>query len=640
MSMTPRSTSEGSISFSLAELARIEEERMREEEAQRARAREREARAREKAEVDRRAAEAARALAEGEAKARREREEASARIRADARERAAADVARIEAEARARLDADNAQRAHELAVLRTRAEGGRRRLVGALGAALLVAIAGGVVASYQASDRIARLSQEAGELREAGQALAREREQGKAIELAALDRRFAALRARSAAGDTDEARKVAEAARRAVDERALDHDRLRAYGDALDGLEARLDGLSRLAALDRRRANLAAWAGSVRQADLTADAQHAAAVAKAAGTDEALRAYEGALDRLHEALAQPRGAGAVRVATGEKTTGPARACLKGDPGCDLERDADFLRARRRPWQPGLPDAQGRAEHERAPRPGAAGWGPAAARADLRVPAAGRAPAARLRRRRWPRMARRERPRRHGGLGPAPPRGPRRRRASGRRRRLAQRDVGERGEARPARSRAARRRRRPSHRAHPLRPSRGPRGASHACRARRRPRRPLRPARRRPRRRGPPPEPSRKRARRGRDRRGEGAARAGRRGGAGARVAVRGRERGRPRARRLRVADVRSRGRRLLGREERRARHRRGARRGRALPRRDWRARPGSPGQAPAAPGEPGGAPGRRPAGHARGRPGRRRDQPRPRGDGRGRRVPA
>jgi membrane protein involved in colicin uptake len=127
MSMMTRDTSETSVAFSLAELAKLEQERVQQEDLQRARAREREAREQQEAAARRRSAEEARVAAAAEELSRARREEAEARARAEARVRVAGEVARIEAEAKARLDADNAERAHELAVLRTRTEGGRRR---------------------------------------------------------------------------------------------------------------------------------------------------------------------------------------------------------------------------------------------------------------------------------------------------------------------------------------------------------------------------------------------------------------------------------------------------------------------------------------------------------------------------------
>lgn len=330
MSTMTRNTAETSVTFSLAELARIEEERVRAEEDQRRRARERQAREQREAEAQRRAAEVAQVAAEAEARARRTREEAEHRARAEARERALADVARIEAEAKAHLEAENALRAHELAALRVRAETGGRRLSIALAAVLAVVLCAGSAAAYRSSRRAAAMAQDVERLREGQQALARERDSARETEFAALDRRYAVLRAEPLL-DAD-ALATAEAARKAVDPKVLDHDRLRAFGDALDVLQARLALLERLRTLDRRHADLVAWAGSVRKSEAAATAKSAAALAKALSTEEAVRTYERALDRLRHTLVQPaagKGSPVVARPAGQACTDPH------DPMCDI-----------------------------------------------------------------------------------------------------------------------------------------------------------------------------------------------------------------------------------------------------------------------------------------------------------------
>lgn len=335
-----RDTSETSVTFSLAELARIEEERVREEEQRRARAREMDARERREAEARRRAEEEARIAAQEEARAKRQKEEAEEQARRRAREQAAIEVARIEAEARARLDAENAARAHELAVLRVNTESGGKRLKLALAAVIgLVAVAG-PLAGYAANSRIAELSRENAELRDARSALATERDQAKTSELGALDRRFAALRARPLGEDvaraTEEARATAASARNAIDARSLDHSRLRAFGEALDALETKIETLQKLDALDRRMADLASWADQRKKGDAAAAARKAAARAKVMPDDGALAAYEAALDALRDGLASGKdgahgGGGAItqREPSGPKCTDP------NDPLCGL-----------------------------------------------------------------------------------------------------------------------------------------------------------------------------------------------------------------------------------------------------------------------------------------------------------------
>jgi colicin import membrane protein len=335
MSMMNRNN-ETSVTFSLAELARIEEERVRNEDRDRARARERQAREKQEAEAQRRALEAARLAVEEEARARRAREEAEHRARIEARERAAIEVARIEAEAKARLDAQNAERAHELAVIRTRTEAGQRRTQRVLGAVLGIVLCSGAAGAFSASRQITGLTQDVEHLREGQQALAREREQAKATELSALDRRYAALGARAQIRAAEEARVTAEAARRAVDEKAPDRERLRAFGDALDALDARLDTLDRIAALDRRHADLVAWAGDQKHREI-AGAQAAEQRAKGAGAGEsAVQAYETALDQLREALARGAVATGPRRRTQTETGNTGWSCTDpNDPMCGL-----------------------------------------------------------------------------------------------------------------------------------------------------------------------------------------------------------------------------------------------------------------------------------------------------------------
>lgn len=338
MPTTTRDTSDTSVTFSLVELARLEDERVREEDERRARAREREAREQREAEMRRRAEEERRVAAQEEARAKRQREEAEAEARAKAREQAALEVARIEAAGRARLEAENAARAHELAVLKVRQESGRRRLQVALAVVIGLVACGGPAAAYVAHGRVTGLEQENAQLRESEAALAREHDQARTTELTALDRRFAALAARAVLVEdpraTDEASRTAEAARKALDAKALDHSRLRAFGDALDALQARIEGLERLAALERRHADLSAWADQRRRSEpLLAEARKAEARAKAMTDDGSLRAYEGALDRLRDALAKDGARGGAASSSTTQVTGPGGCTDPHDPMC-------------------------------------------------------------------------------------------------------------------------------------------------------------------------------------------------------------------------------------------------------------------------------------------------------------------
>jgi hypothetical protein len=337
MSMIPRSPTDTSVTFSLAELAKIEAERVREEDARRARARDREAREKREAEEARRAAETAEAVVAAEARARRLREEAEEKARLDARQRAEIEVARIAADAKARLDEANAQRAHEIAMLKVRTEGGARRLRAALAAVIGLALAGGAAAAYGVDQHVGRLARETEQIRAGQQALAQEREQAKATELSALDRRFAALSAHPSIKDAEEPRAAAAAARRAVDDKALDHHRLQAFGDALDALQGRLVTLDRLALLDRRLDDLGAWAGDRRRPEALAAARAAGTRARAIGSDDALRVYEGALDQARMGIAGSAGSAGRPVVTVPTTDkGPKGTCSQGDPCCDID----------------------------------------------------------------------------------------------------------------------------------------------------------------------------------------------------------------------------------------------------------------------------------------------------------------
>jgi hypothetical protein len=330
-----RSAVETSVSFSLEELSRLEHERVREE--QLAQARLREARAlEERAEQERRrAAEEQRIAAAAQARAGRQREEAEEKARSEARALAAMEVARIEAEAKARLEADNALRAHELVVLRARRERGGRTVQRVLAGALALAVCGGSASAYAVNRQLTALEQEAERLRERQASLVREREQLVGGELALLDRRFAALRGRAGAGATDETR-AAEVVRNQLDAAAVDRGRLRAFADALDMLAVRLDLDERVAHLDRRHADLAAWAAKQRRGEVMTPVSGAAMRARAAAADEAaLRAYDSALSRARAALANESAPG-PRTEGGKVVGAQARCTNPHDPLCGLD----------------------------------------------------------------------------------------------------------------------------------------------------------------------------------------------------------------------------------------------------------------------------------------------------------------
>lgn len=329
-----QTNSENSVTFSLQELARIEEERVREEETKRARAREISARERQEAEARKRAEEEARIAATEKAREARAREEAAEKVVREARARAEIDVARMQAEAKARLDADNAMRAHEIAVLRVRAETGRRRWIYGLGVAFALAVLGGGLATYESSQRVAALEKDAEHLRESQLSLSREHERARATELGALDLRMAALVARPLAKEAAEARKTAEAARGALDPKAIEHDRLRAYADALDALQSKIEAAEKLESLERRRESLAGWAVALRKAEDTRVADAAGHAKSSGAEDSALRSYENALDRWQRDLGQSSPQGATGTGGTKNDTRPKCDPNVGDPMCD------------------------------------------------------------------------------------------------------------------------------------------------------------------------------------------------------------------------------------------------------------------------------------------------------------------
>lgn len=332
----PARATDTSVTFSLAELTRLEDERIAAERAARAADRAARERARRRAEeerlrVEQEEAEKAAALA-----LRTEHERARVAARLEAERQAALDVARIGAEARAKLDADNAARAHELALITARTTAGRRRLTRVLGAALALVVVSGAAAVYDTSRSLAAAQRESDAMRGANAALVRERDSAKSAQLATLDRRHEDLRARPHAKEATDALKTAAAARRAL-ESGGEHGHLRTFADALDALEASLAARERLELLAQRHADLDAWASTTRRLDAAAVAKEASERAKG-GDPGAVRAYELALDRYRDGLGQRTGA-TSRPSGGSQPVAavqPERRCVAGDPGCGLD----------------------------------------------------------------------------------------------------------------------------------------------------------------------------------------------------------------------------------------------------------------------------------------------------------------
>ena len=290
-------TVDTSALFSLAELAKLEEERVGQESAARARAREEAARIERERDTRRKAETAAAAEREETARIEREREQTRERARLEARELARVEVARIEAEGKVRLAADDTARAHELARMRERSGAARslreRRLACALGVLTL----GGALAGYGAVKRADTAEATIASLREAQTELTGERNRARAAESAALARARESSPSRGAA----------------------------------------TDGASVLAALDGRLADLSAWAAKQGRTNLVAASRDARARAMGAGASDAERfAYQRALDALRDALSHPREARPAHGAGATKSgaTTPARLCTHPqDPIC-------------------------------------------------------------------------------------------------------------------------------------------------------------------------------------------------------------------------------------------------------------------------------------------------------------------
>lgn len=329
-------TSESSVMTSLSELARIERERVREEEAARARSCEELASAeRRRAEEHRRSLER-RVADELAAEAQREREAMESRVRAEARARAAHEVARIEAAAKVQLEADNALRAHELSVLRSRAEGRGARAAWMLGAALGLVCIGAATAAYEVNGHVASVERESDRIRQQQASSAREHESRNLAILAALDRRHAALRARAMGASLVEAGTRALAARTAIEGGAPPDAALDSFAGALDRLEATVYASERMAFLQQRELDLRAWATQERRSTSPQlrgliDAHAAAEV----GDDRAFHAYESALDRLRTELSKPDKASHARAAVAAASTLPD--CRADDPICGVSQ---------------------------------------------------------------------------------------------------------------------------------------------------------------------------------------------------------------------------------------------------------------------------------------------------------------
>jgi hypothetical protein len=245
MKPSHRDDRETSVTFSLTELMQMEVERLHDEEL--ARARERESRAREERRIaaTRREQEEAAVGARDRERSARLREEAAEVARHAAEQQAVVEVARIEAEGKARLAADEAIRAHELALLRARRDSAagrwRTAFAGATAGALCAmgALLWNGHRDAQAAE--AELARERGARQMADEA----RTAAARDEAAALERREARVRARAAAVAAEALGAATETARHAAGADPANAARMAAYRDALDTWQGRVEALER-----------------------------------------------------------------------------------------------------------------------------------------------------------------------------------------------------------------------------------------------------------------------------------------------------------------------------------------------------------------------------------------------------------
>jgi len=287
MTMMTSAASESSVMTSLSELARIERERVGDEELARAREREELAHGEQVRADERRREEDGRIEAARAIEAERQREATDARIRAEARARAAHEVTRIQAAANVQLESDNAVRAHELVVLRSRAEVSGARVQWGLLAALGLVCVAAAVGAYEVNGYVASLERKAGLQREELASAARDHESSRLATLTARDR-----------------------------------------------LEATAYASQRTELLHQRELDLRAWATQARKTDTAATRALTLARRGAdAGDDPALHAYESALDHLRDDLSKPGSPPRVRAPVVRASAEPD--CRADDPICGV-----------------------------------------------------------------------------------------------------------------------------------------------------------------------------------------------------------------------------------------------------------------------------------------------------------------
>jgi hypothetical protein len=211
-----RMTQPSSLLFSLQELARMEDERLRAQAEAVRRADAEAARARQEEEATARRAEEERARAEADARAdaeRRARDEAAHR---EGLARAASEAARVSVEARARAEERERERRHELELVQARSRARRgawkRSIAAAIaGAACALGASAGTYQAWAAPREAARASQARADLAACAQTAtdARAKVDGLTDQAATLSAELATARSenRSLKADLDDARR-------------------------------------------------------------------------------------------------------------------------------------------------------------------------------------------------------------------------------------------------------------------------------------------------------------------------------------------------------------------------------------------------------------------------------------------------
>ncbi len=167
---------ESSVVFSLAELQRMEQDRIGAEEHERATARARRERERRDAEAERNRLAQAQLAIERAATEERARREAEIKAREQAREQAALEVARIEAVARVKLAADEQMRTHELASVQTHAYAGLYRICIGLSLTLSLVLCAAAFGAWRVSTDFDQAKQATLQSRQEREAMVRERD--------------------------------------------------------------------------------------------------------------------------------------------------------------------------------------------------------------------------------------------------------------------------------------------------------------------------------------------------------------------------------------------------------------------------------------------------------------------------------